>query len=479
MDGSNDSKGSNKNQGINSSPNSSLRSVYTSQSNVTPRTFEGKKYYCAADVAKIIGVTKMAVIKWHYKGLFLADIKTHDGVYLYEVERVMQLKSVYHKNWMRGGYEPSPTTTAVAPEPTVNPAPISRDDIDGYDEPDIYDDSADRDELEPVKSNFPAPHLVIVKKPNVQIYPSKIRIEPNDKHTKTFFSLSDDKYMQLVEGKRTRQITEMSSHKKFGEILTPYQIINQAGYINHSPLDQFDRAVLSVCVSEYYAGNHYTTPAIIYRGLTGKVNKMTDAMPSKNQLAAILNSIIKLMSTIIDTDKTDVNSKLNYRGSSNPLGVKPSSILPCHAAEVTINGKDTYVICFDRQSPIMETAFERRQILTYDVTLLDIPGQNNSPMNITIKNYAMRRVLESIAHTQMHPVLTFDDLFETCRLENVDKKTKLRAREFLLSFFEHLQNKNVINSFFLNKKGTRFQSIFFSSDKQKKKNFNSFKPISE
>ena len=185
------------------------------------------------------------------------------------------------------------------------------------------------------------------------------------------------------------------------------------------------------------------------------------------------------MGTIIGTDKTNVNSKLNYRGSSNPLGVKPSSILPCHAAEVTINGKDTYVICFDRQSPIMETALERRQILTYDVTLLDIPGQNNSPMNITIKNYAMRRVLESIAHTQMHPVLTFDDLFETCRLENVDKKTKLRAREFLLSFFEHLQNKNVINSFCLNKKGTGFQSISFSSDKQKKKNFNSFKPISE
>ena len=107
----------------------------------------------------------------------------------------------------------------------------------------------------------------------------------------------------------------------------------------------------------------------------------------------------------------------------------------------------------------METALERRQILTYDVTLLDIPGQQNTPMNITIKNYAMRRVWESIAHTQMHPVLTFDDLFENCRLENVDRKTRLRAREFLIAFFEHLQNKNVINSFCFNKKGTGFQSI--------------------
>ncbi|MBR0288101.1 MAG: hypothetical protein IJQ82_03905 [Selenomonadaceae bacterium] len=286
MDGSHDSKGSTKNQAINYQSNEiSTQTSY-------PCTYKGQWYLGAKDVAKIVGVARKTVWKWHSQGLFFADIKTHDGYLLYEVERVMQLKSVYHKNWMRGGYQPSPTTTAVAPEPTVNPTTISRDDIDGYDEPDIYDDSADHDEPKPVKADFPAPHLVIVKKPNVQIYPSKTRIEPNDKHNKTFFSLSDDKYMQLVEGKRTRQITEMSSHKKFGEILTPYQIINQAGYINHSPLDQFDRAVLSVCVSEYYAGNHYTTPAIIYRALTGKVNKMTDAMPSKNQLSAILNRTV-------------------------------------------------------------------------------------------------------------------------------------------------------------------------------------------
>lgn len=81
----------------------------------TPRTFNGKKYYGTDDVAKIIGVTRRAVSKWQnelYFGcpLFAADERAHDGRYLYEVERVMQLASVYHPNWMRGGYEPSPTT---------------------------------------------------------------------------------------------------------------------------------------------------------------------------------------------------------------------------------------------------------------------------------------------------------------------------------------------------------------------------------
>lgn len=93
-------------QNINGIDELTLRRLYT------PRTYEGKEYYGAEDVAKIIGVTKPAVIDWHKKGLFTADARAHDGRYLYDVERVMQLKSVYHPKWMRGGYEPSPTTQA-------------------------------------------------------------------------------------------------------------------------------------------------------------------------------------------------------------------------------------------------------------------------------------------------------------------------------------------------------------------------------
>ena len=80
-----------------------------------PRTFEGKEYYGSADVAKILGVAQKTVWQWQnnlYMGapIFTADIRAHDGRYLYTVERVMQLKSVYHPKWMRGGYEISPTT---------------------------------------------------------------------------------------------------------------------------------------------------------------------------------------------------------------------------------------------------------------------------------------------------------------------------------------------------------------------------------
>lgn len=78
-----------------------------------PREFNGKLYYGAADVAKILGVDKTTV--WHWQNdlyfdcpIFTADERAHDGRYLYEVERVLQLKSVYHPKWTRGGYEEPP-----------------------------------------------------------------------------------------------------------------------------------------------------------------------------------------------------------------------------------------------------------------------------------------------------------------------------------------------------------------------------------
>ena len=83
-----------------------------------PREFNGKKYYGAADVAKILGVTQQTVSYWQnnlYMGapLFTADERAHDGRYLYEVERVMQLKAVYRSNWTRGSYEPAHTSETL------------------------------------------------------------------------------------------------------------------------------------------------------------------------------------------------------------------------------------------------------------------------------------------------------------------------------------------------------------------------------
>ena len=58
-----------------------------------------KGYFTTEQVAKSIGVTKQAVIKWRKRGWLNADLIDHNGVYWYLEERVEQLKAVYRRDW--------------------------------------------------------------------------------------------------------------------------------------------------------------------------------------------------------------------------------------------------------------------------------------------------------------------------------------------------------------------------------------------
>ena len=52
----------------------------------------------------------------------------------------------------------------------------------------------------------------------------------------------------------------------------------------------------------------------------------------------------------------------------------------------------------------------------------------------------------------MRPIVTFNDVFEKCRLENAHSEIKRRARESMLTFFEHLKHESIIKNFKLTKK---------------------------
>ncbi len=153
-------------------------------------------------------------------------------------------------------------------------------------------------------------------------------------------------------------------------------------------MNQFDSAVLSVYISEWLANNKIFTPAIIFRSLTGKVGR-GDAEPSKDQLAAIFHSINKLMRLQLTYNMADICEKLNYNGGKPELLV--STLLPSHYIKAsTINSKDTTTIYFTTESPMLKIArLKNEQLLTYDVSLLDVPNQQNTPMNIAVKNYVI------------------------------------------------------------------------------------------
>ena len=139
-----------------------------------------------------------------------------------------------------------------------------------------------------------------------------------------------------------------------------------------------------------YFGNHQTTPAIIYRAITGKVDKGAEAEPSKKQLADILAAFELLMRLQM---KYDMSNYCQITGCNDG---KPTtlifSLLPCRMLKSpNANGKDTSVIEFLGESPLLlSTQIKNNQILTYDNSLLDVPNMNNSRMNIAAKHYGMR-----------------------------------------------------------------------------------------
>ena len=294
---------------------------------------------------------------------------------------------------------------------------------------------------------------------NIQFYPAKQRIVPNCKLCKVIHNLSQDDYDYMVVDDKKRRIIEMRHHKRYGEINSIYKISNASDYDNTDPLTEFDRAVLSVCISNFAVGNRCVTPAVIFRGLTGKTGSGGKGKVNPDQLSAILFSVKKLMSTIIDIDDTQPNECLDYGTKKSSLLC--SAILPAYIAkDTTINGQEAYIIGFDRESPLMQIASERKQLLTYRAELLDVPGQHNTWMNIALKNYTMSRVQEIKLH-KMHRTLTFTDIFAKARIADADPKTKSDARNTLIKLFEHLQTMGTIRSFSVTKDGNTFHAIKF------------------
>ena len=108
----------------------------------------------------------------------------------------------------------------------------------------------------------------------------------------------------------------------------------------------------------------------------------------------------------------------------------------------------------------------KKQLISYDARLLNMPGQQNTPMSIEAKNYTMLRIQEIALHKQLTPTITFADVFKKLRIENADNQIKRRAREIMVAFFEHLKTEGVVKSFEVVKQGNTFYGIQFPRPKK-------------
>ena len=308
--------------------------------------------------------------------------------------------------------------------------------------------------------------------PNIQLHPTRRMVIPNDRGTKTSFRLTEERYRNYITGERCSNCVEMKKHPKYGAIKTPtcYSIDPKVAAEDPTVtevLGQFDLDVANVCISEWEAGNRYVTYSTIYRTLTGKVAE-SDANPSKVQLAAIKHSLKKLMNVQLEIFFYDACEKLGYNNGEKKY-IK-DKIIPARFVDCTINGQKTTVIELTAESPLLTIArLKNNQIISYDVELLNIPKQKNTPLNIELKHYAIRRVMETKAHPkQMSPAITFADVLEKCRIADADNKKKHRVRESLKAVFEHLLACGEIDSFQVNKKKGVFYSISFTFSKEKR-----------
>ena len=308
--------------------------------------------------------------------------------------------------------------------------------------------------------------------PNIQIHPTRKLVIPNDRGTKLFFKEIPEDYHDYIFNEAKMNVIEMRKHPKYGKIKTPVAFSIDTKVVAEDPsvtevLTRFDNDVANVCISEWEAGNRYVTYSTIYRTLTGKVGE-SDANPSKVQLAAIKHSLKKLMNIQLEIWFYDACEKLGYNNSEKKY-IK-DKIIPARFVNCTINGQKTAVIELTAESPLLTVArLKNNQIISYDVELLNIPKQKNTPLNIALKHYAIRRVIETKAHPkQMSPAITFADVLEKCRIADADNKKKHRVRESLKAVFEHLLACGEIDSFQVNKKKGVFYSISFTFSKEKR-----------
>ena len=301
---------------------------------------------------------------------------------------------------------------------------------------------------------------------NYQVMPSRTRVEINDKTAKVVFNIKTNNYKALLKGV-ARRIVEKKKHPKWGEITAPFTIQNEEGYDDITPLTEFERDVLSACISEWTNGNRYTTTNIIFRALVGKVGE-EGVTPSKDQETAILKAIDKLMFTRFNKMFAQAYALLNYDTAG--IQIEESALLPSCIINAKINGQPCRVIFFDRESPLLTHANIKNQIVRYDAHLLDVPNMNNTPKIIAIKNYVLRRINEIKLHKQLAPTLRFDTIFKNCRIDNASRKVKAAARDIIFRFFEHLKNEGFIDGYTVNqnKFGNKYHSISFTYTPPKK-----------
>lgn len=397
---------------------------------------EDKKFLKTGDVARLLGVNRKTIQRWAENGILTPAQKTDSGYSCYTLRQIVEFcKSATNLLASMTNCDKSPT---IKNRTATNLQSAAK----GLAKP-----KRKRTKPEPEK-----------KRKSIRVIPAKMLVMPNDKLTKTLFTLPPEEYISVLEN--GGELVEIEKFPKVGEIITPYWLELIDNYTNKKPLTMFAKAVFTACVSEWFIGNRHTTVGIIFRHITGKP-RGSHAQPSPLIRKLILHCIDQMMCTKLKVDMTDVCKYLNYNGGI-PL-ILNAPILPCKYVEEIINGQesDTFIYFLD-ESPLLTIArVKNNQLLSVKPRLLNISNQSGSSMNISVRHYIIQRVLEIILH-KLTPVITFEDVFKKCGFIDANFKKKFQVIHEVTEIFQYFKAGGDIKSFIVNKGGNEYVSVEFS-----------------
>ena len=186
--------------------------------------------------------------------------------------------------------------------------------------------------------------------------------------------------------------------------------------------------------------------------------------PKDSLRQAVRDSVIRLMKTIITVNMTSTCAVMKCYKTNSPR--RTAAILPCELLEdVKLNGQRTNAIKMYAQSPLMEIADAKHQLLTTGSALLDMPKLRNSPRVVKVKLFVVTFALiyaRNLQNGRKTPTsLTFDKIYEAAGVADENRSVKQNVREAVIKIAEWLKTQKIISGFEVVTKDKRSHAIKF------------------
>ena len=288
--------------------------------------------------------------------------------------------------------------------------------------------------------------------------PAKNIVVPNDKFAKKLFEHTPEMWQRTISGKVTSRIIEGKVRETVREgrrfVKITREVISSYGlriaqnplvpltdaereYL-HTPLNLFDRAVMTAVISEWLAGNTEVTIPVVFRVLAGKIG--TQFNPAAATAAEILASVKKLALIEVRADLTDACKSFGYN-EGKPLKLDFTSILPCRIFKGVFCSKPAaQIIQITAAPPLYKIAKAKSQLLTLPRDIFDVKGMHNSGAVIRTKFYTAVRIAENAGSHKLNTNISLETILKKCELADASRDVQSTARKCIFGICDNFNN---------------------------------------